>query len=242
MIDLIIKMALCLIIALVLGFFIGWMLSRTFLRKKYASKVDDLNNRLIEYHKEIEKQVDTQVSSDKELKKKGLENKSIKVDLEKKERLLDKKGEEIWKLKKELKLSEKSLKENVNAKEYNQSLIEQIIDLEGKEEKSQREIQGLENVLIKAETILEKKDNLIKELKDERETEELLITKDQFTQIEAQLIEYQREILLLKAMNKDLIENRSDKSLSEMKEISAELDDSAIVKLFGDTYKKIIKS
>jgi len=242
MIDLIIKMALCLIIALVLGFFIGWMLSRTFLRKKYASKVDDLNNRLIEYHKEIEKQVDTQVSSDKELKKKGLENKSIKVDLEKKERLLDKKGEEIWKLKKELKLSEKSLKENVNAKEYNQSLIEQIIDLEGKEEKSQREIQGLENVLIKAETILEKKDNLIKELKEERETEELLITKDQFTQIEAQLIEYQREILLLKAMNKDLIENRSDKSLSEMKEISAELDDSAIVKLFGDTYKKIIKS
>jgi len=242
MIDLIIKMALCLIIALVLGFFIGWMLSRTFLRKKYASKVDDLNNRLIEYHKEIEKQVDAQVSSDKELKKKDLENKSIKVDLEKKERLLDKKGEEIWKLKKELKLSEKSLKENVNAKEYNQSLIEQIIDLEGKEEKSQREIQGLENVLIKAETILEKKDNLIKELKEERETEELLITKDQFTQIEAQLIEYQREILLLKAMNKDLIENRSDKSLSEMKEISAELDDSAIVKLFGDTYKKIIKS
>ena len=242
MIDLIIKMALCLIIALVLGFFIGWMLSRTFLRKKYASKVDDLNNRLIEYHKEIEKQVDAQVSSDKELKKKDLENKSIKVDLEKKERLLDKKGEEIWKLKKELKLSEKSLKENVNAKEYNQSLIEQIIDLEGKEEKSQREIQGLENVLIKAETILEKKDNLIKELKEERETEELLITKDQFTQIEAQLIEYQREILLLKAMNKDLIGNRSDKSLSEMKEISAELDDSAIVKLFGDTYKKIIKS
>ena len=246
MIDLIIKMTFCLIIALILGFFIGWMLSRTFLRKKQAVEIDELNRRLVEYRDEIEKQVEKEVNREKGLKENNLENRKNKSDLLTKNKLLDKKKQEVWKLQKELKFSENSLKENLNAKEYNQDLIEQIIALEEKEEGHQEEIKGLERVLIKAETMIEGRDTLIarlqEELKEEKEIEELLITKDQFTQIEAQLIEYQREILLLKAINKNLTKSDNEKSLIEIKEISSELDDSAIVKLFGDTYKKIIKS
>jgi uncharacterized protein YneF (UPF0154 family) len=249
MIDLIIKMTFCLIIALILGFFIGSMLSRTFLKKKHKIEVDELNRRLFEYREEIEKQVEIQVeiqvNKEKGIKENHLENKKNKSVLLAKEKLLDKKSKEVWKLQKELKISENSLKENLNEKEYNQSLIEQIIELEEKEEKHQKEMQGLEKVLIKAETMIEGRDTLItrlqEELKEEKETEELLITKDQFTQIEAQLIEYQREILRLKTMNKDLTKSDNEKSSIEIKEIHSELDDSAIVKLFGDTYKKIIK-
>lgn len=69
------------------------------------------------------------------------------------------------------------------------------------------------------------------------ENSEFVISKDQFTHIEDQLVEYQKEIVILKEKNKALTGSVkfSEKSTEEVE------DDGSIVKLFRDTYKKITK-
>jgi len=98
--------------------------------------------------------------------------------------------------------------------------------------------------LIKAEETIEIKEKCCKVLEDKlaeytstKVDEELLISKDQFTQIENKLVEYQTKIDVLKKENEAL----GGKSLKRKNGIS-ELDDLSIVKLFRDTYKKITKS
>ena len=75
---------------------------------------------------------------------------------------------------------------------------------------------------------------------------EFVISKDQFTKIEEQLENYQKEILTLKNENNDLRKKSQEKveeKLGKESEVEAvELDDGSIVKLFRETYKKITKS
>jgi uncharacterized membrane-anchored protein YhcB (DUF1043 family) len=90
--------------------------------------------------------------------------------------------------------------------------------------------------------------NTISELENELklyitngEDDEFIISKDQFTHIEEQLVDYQKEIKALKEDNSRLVqlsssENSNDNSKSE------DMDDISIVKLFRETYKKITKS
>ena len=73
------------------------------------------------------------------------------------------------------------------------------------------------------------------------EEDELLVSKDQFTHIEDQLVSYQKEIKQLKEDNSCLVQsNKSEKPDDNLN--PNELDDIAIVKLFRETYKKITKS
>ena len=73
------------------------------------------------------------------------------------------------------------------------------------------------------------------------EEDEFIVSKDQFTHIEEQLVAYQKKIKELKEENSRLAQlsnsENSDDNLN-----SSELDDIAIVKLFRETYKKITKS
>jgi len=206
MLELMIKMALCLLGALVLGFIIGWLLSKYLIEKKYLKKVDDLSANLL-------------------------------------------RSEDAVKKLKEINFNKE---ENKNTKEYNQSLLKKNIELERLLEQNKKEISAFEGILMKAEKIIEERNNKITLLENKRnkenlkDVEELVITKDQFSYIEVQLSEYQKEIAKLKEINRKLQEKCSIKLPLEkethIKKDDSEVDDSTLVKLFEDTYKKIIKS
>jgi len=66
---------------------------------------------------------------------------------------------------------------------------------------------------------------------------EFIISKDQFVQIEEQLLEYQKEIKFLKSQTKENI--LEDKTI---KELHKKRDDSSMVKVFRESYKKITNS
>ncbi len=241
-----IKMALCLIGALVLGFIIGWLLSKKITKNRYINRLNKITNNLLTSEDAVKKLKEINLNREEELK--------IMIDKSKKfESELEIKAQNIWKIQRKLTTSEQSLNENLNAKEYNQSLLQKNINLERLLEQNRKEINGLEGVLMKAEKMIEDRNNKITLLENglkkestEEEHEELIMTKDQFSYIEVQLSEYQKEIAKLQEINGKLQEKCSVKvpleKEIEKKEESSELDDSAIVKLFGDTYKKIIKS
>jgi len=75
----------------------------------------------------------------------------------------------------------------------------------------------------------------------ESEEDEFIISKDQFIHIENQLVQYQKEIDALKEENKILTSKSSEIEILKIKGETSELDDTSIVKLFRDTYKKITK-
>ena len=239
MLELMIKMALCLLGALVLGFIIGWLLSKYLTEKKYLKRVNKLSNNLSTSEDAVKKLKEINLNREDDLK--IMMNKNEKNESE-----LEIKAQSIRNIEKKLTASEKSLKENLNAKEYNQALIQKNIELEKLLEQNEKEIRGLEGVLMKAERMIEEKNSKITLLengyKNESFEEELVMTKDQFAYIEVQLLEYQKEISKLEEINRKLQEKYALKKEPEIEEENSELDDSAIVKLFGDTYKKIIKS
>jgi chromosome segregation ATPase len=246
MLALMIKMALCLLGALVLGFIIGWLLSKNLTTKKYLKKINKLTNNLLTSEDAVKKLKEINLNREEDLKTMMTKNKKNEAELERK-------TQSIWRIQRKLTASEQSLTENLNAKEYNQSLFQKNIELERLLEQKSKEMSGFEGVLIKAEEMIEERDKKIIELEQEHkkehseeEFEELIMTKDQFSYIEVQLSEYQKEIAHLQDINKKLEEKCAVKVSVEQelekKEEDSELDDSAIVKLFGDTYKKIIKS
>jgi len=219
MIDLMIKMTLCLIVALVLGFIMGWLLSKISFKRKSGEELNKIEKSLIKSEDTVKKL--------KEIN--SLQKIVVNEKLEKNFR--------------ELSESEKSL--NMSK----QSLVHRNRELECYLREKDNEIKDLEQVLIKAEDVIADRSSRILLLEKEKDIsnqdENILITKDQFSHIEAQLLVYQNEIIQLKKMNKN-IKTKSRKELLKQdnlaKEEVLELDNSAIVKLFGDTYKKIIKS
>jgi hypothetical protein len=246
MLELMIKMFLCLLGALVLGFIIGWLLSKSLTSKKYLKKINKLANNLLTSEDAVQKLKEINLNREADLKTMMSKNKKNESELEMK-------AQSMWRLQRKLTASEQSLKENLNAKEYNQSLLQKNIELERLLEQKIKEMSGFEGVLIKAETMIEERDKKIALLENgyqgenlEEELDELVMTKEQFSYIEAQLLEYQKEISELQKTNKRLEEKYGVKQPLEKeiekKEEHSELDDSTIVKLFGDTYKKIIKS
>jgi len=249
MLGLIIKMVLCLVLALILGFIIGWLLSKLLLKKRHELEISNVKELLSSKSEELEREENVRKEKEKSLKEMVSENEVIKTELNRKVSLLENKNRELWKIQKELQLSEKSLKENLNAKEYNQALVKEVLSLERVIDQNHNELKELEKVLVKAEEIIIDRESMIsqleKDIKDSynsEEMEELIITKDQLTHIETQLLEYQKEIKGLKERASKIEgSEKKDEHPIEKKELPEELDDSAIVKLFGDTYKKIIK-
>lgn len=74
------------------------------------------------------------------------------------------------------------------------------------------------------------------------EADEFIISKDQFRNIEEQLIKYQKEIKAFKDEQRNLSGEKGIGETVSAKSKSSDMDDIAIVKLFRDTYKKITKS
>jgi len=248
MLELMIKMVLCLVLALILGFITGWLLSKLSLKKRHKLEMSNVKELLSSKSEELEREENGRKEKEKALNETILENGSIKTELDRKISLLENKNKELWKIQKELKLSEKSLKENLNAKEYNQALVKEVLSLERVIDQNHNELKELEKVLVKAEEVIKSREDMVSQLEKElkesyssEDMEELIITKDQLVHIETQLLEYQKEIKELKEKDFKVEGVTKEENTSEKKELLDELDDSAIVKLFGDTYKKIIK-
>jgi len=244
MTELIIKMALCLVVALILGFIFGWLLSKTFGEKRYKKEIEHLTDELFEKKDALAKKEKIHLNAKEMAERVHVEKKDIQLELAKVNQLLILKERDFIKL-------EQMMKKSINVEEYSSKLAQKDIFIKELQDETNNELQGFERVLLKAEKMIEERDSSILELKkkiddlnEDLKEEELLITKDQFIQIEGQLLEYQKEIKHLKEKNEDLIKitKSNQKMLFSTKEENSELDDSAIVKLFGDTYKKITKS
>jgi chromosome segregation ATPase len=294
MIELIMKMVACLLVALLLGFIIGWLLNKIFKSQKYISEIDMLNGTLESKNREIETLEAQFVEKETTLLKYNDENRELKASLADKSNLLDTHTVNL-----------------TTMQNRNEELLKQVTRLKEDEKRRAREIEELESVLVKAEETIEEKSllyhnredelsalrllsaqegggdaislggsssdditveqlkgkieelrlineekdhsielyqNTIGELENELklytvngEDDEFIISKDQFTHIEEQLVEYQKEIKSLKEENSLLVQKSSSEKLKS-KDTSSDLDDIAIVKLFRETYKKITNS
>ena len=252
MTELIIEMVTCLISAILLGFIFGWLLSKTVLKKKHLFEMNILNSAFKEAKLELEEYKKEHIYKQLKMEKVTLRNEELATKLLDKSTLLESKDRELLNIKKELKMTKNTLNDNSDTKEHNHVLVNQIMSLEALVKKKSKESRGLEMVLLRADQIIEERNETLKELeeklkKQENEEkgekgEDLVISKDQFIQIENQLLLYQKEITKLKKANKILSEHKVERVNMEGKEGDKELDDLAIVKLFGNTYKKIIKS
>ncbi len=283
MTELIMKMVLCLIVALLLGLVIGWLLSKIAQSKKHHLEVDVLSNTLEDRNNHIEMLEKQFSEKETALLQYTHENRELKESLvEKSNNLID--------TEKKLKDTKKALHSNLNYKEENEKLLQQVTQFKNEAESKTKELEELETVLIKAEKTIEDKSNLllagglavssdsdseeklksrieeltltndekdnsielyqntILELENELklymtngEEDEFIISKDQFTHIEEQLTDYQKEIKALKEENSRLVQlSGTQNSSSDSK--SDDMDDISIVKLFRETYKKITKS
>lgn len=206
-------------------FILGWVLSKNSIKNIYIKKINNLTNNLLKNGDAIKKLKDINIEKEKKIETISLELKGAKNKLI---------------------LLEKSLSNNLNKKESNQDFFNENIELKNVLKQKEEEITGLEGVLIKAETVIEKQNNKIDSLKGEEDSlennyEELLITKEQLFYIEIQLLKYQKEISNLKKINREL-ESKSNlrKETINNKNIY-QLSNSTIMKLFGNRYRKIIK-
>ncbi len=223
MLELIIEMIGLLVVALVLGFLFGWLLSKKIVENRHIKEINNITNKLLKNGNAIKKLKDININRENKIELLVDENRKIKLEIDKSEERL------------------------------NNSLINKNIELKRLLDESKEESHGLERVLMKAEKIIENQNSEISLLKKESKKEsseekhgELIITKEQLFYIEIQLLKYQKEISNLNKINRKLEESKSKSKikldLERELEDSSKLDDSTIAKLFGETYKKIIKS
>ncbi len=136
------KMVLCLLIALVLGFLIGWLFSKA-LKSEDEYLIDDIEeeseDELLARVRQLEKLYENEKSLSTEYQNK---NKKLKGELMKKINLLSNTSE--------------TLKEMQNKNGYS--------DLEEKLQKKEVELMEFEKVLIKAEETIESQKELITKL------------------------------------------------------------------------------
>ncbi len=135
MIEMIGKMALCLIVVLLFGFLIGWLFSKALKSEKGDIELDNEDSRL----KELEKLYSNEKRITNEYSKK---NRELKGELMKKVNLL-----------KDTSLVVDELRKGSTQKDKN---IARVNELEMLLERKESELREFETVLIKAEDMIEK--------------------------------------------------------------------------------------
>ena len=268
--ELIIKMVFWLLASTLLGFFIGWFYSKAKQREKYIAEIDSLNSIIRERELLVEKlekrlrnqkvminkltsnyerseevitekiaqlnqmkidfdNVNSNIGSTEELEKKNLKLLNRIESLEKQEQ---QRINELMEFEKVLIKAEETIEEKSDRIENLEDKIDSLL-LENEEQQKTTELYR--------ETIAD----FEKELKlysSDKDGDEFIITKDQFTHIEEQLVEYQKEIESLKKMNSELIANNMIESKKNIKREESDVDDGSVAKIFKDTYKKITKN
>ena len=211
MIELIVKMIVCLVVAIILGFIFGWLLSQVRSKKKYLLEVKNLEKILFDRDISLKEAQGTYKDEQMNGKKMALKNTNVTTQLLEKSKELEEQSMVLKKIKKELEFQKNNLNKKVDTQENREGLAQKVLELESLLEQSNIESQGLENVLVRADSLIEEHNNTIKVLEkklfscqenENNQEEEFVITKDQFTQIESQLVEYQEEIKRLTELNK----------------------------------------
>ena len=153
MIEIMGKMALCLIIALLLGFLIGWLFAKALKSEEEYVELEveeeDENELLARI-----RQLETLYENEKELSTEyENKNKELKGQLMKKVNLLNNTSD--------------TLKE-VQTKKSNSDDKQKVRELQALLDKKNAELMEFEEVLIKAETTIEEKDRYINQLKNSK--------------------------------------------------------------------------
>ena len=237
--ELMMKMAFWLLLATLLGFLIGWLYSKAKQKEKYVVEIDMLNSILQERNQMLEKlekkfrnqkKMISKLTSDYEKSEEILAEKTgeliqMKLNLDKVNSSVgNNKGlkEENLKLLDEIKsLKQKDEQRIRELNEFEKVLMKseekieennvQIGNLKDKIEELLLENEEQQKTIeLYKETIAEFEEEL-KLYSANRDEEEFIISKDQFTHIEEQLIEYQKEIESLKKMNEEIIANNTIK-------------------------------
>jgi len=255
MTELIVKMTFWLLLAIILGFIFGWILSRIKKNEKYEMEVESLNSMLYERNETIDK---------------------LTHDYEKSTEMLSEKTTLLSEV-------EKSLEKSKNSQNSNQeyadikSLMQEIELLKKIDNDRKLELDEFEKVVMKAEDALESHNDIVQKLENKiellvlendekmkaidlyketivdfenelklytagKEDPEFVISKDQFVKIEEQLVEYQKEIEALKKINSELKVNGTAESLKTEKHEENDMNEGTVVKIFKETYKKITNS
>ena len=263
--ELMMKMAFWLLIAALLGFLIGWFYSKAKQREKSGVEIDELNSIVHERNQMLEK-------LEKKFRNQKIMIDKLILDYEKSEEVLAQKTGELRQMKLNIDnndtktLREENLKlvnEIESLKKREQKKVKELADLEKVLMKAEEIIEEssdkIENLKENIESLLlenEEQQNIaelyretIADFEEElklytanRDEGEFIISKDQFTHIEEQLIEYQKEIESLKKMNRELLANNSIESKKKMREEESEIEDGSVTKIFKETYNKITKN
>ena len=268
--ELITKMTFWLLAATLLGFLIGWLYSKAKQREKYVVEIDALNsiikerNQMLEklekkfrnQKKMIDKLTLNYEKSEEVVAQKTAQLTQMKLNLDKANSSFDRSKElreENLKLLNEI----KSLKQRDNQRLKELAEFEKV--LIKAEERVEEKSSQVENLKDKIELLMVENEEQQKATELYRETisdfeeelklysaskeeEEFVISKDQFTHIEEQLVEYQKEIESLKKMNSELIANNTIETKHILKNENSEVEDGSVVKIFKDTYNKITKN
>jgi len=251
MTELIAKMTFWLLAAIVLGFIFGWILSRIKKTEKYEIEIESLNGMLSERETKIKELTnDYEKSTELLTQKMNLiesfeEEKSLREEQDncpENEQLIHE-VQALRKVDQERKLElnefEKVVLKAEQRLESHQSSVEKLEQkIELLKLENDEKIQAIE---LYKETIVEF-ENELKLYKASKDDVEFVISKDQFLQIEEQLVEYQKEIELLKRKNSALSEPTALESAKVEKHDTETIDNGTVAKIFKDTYKKITKS
>ena len=269
MTELMIKMTSWLVAAMALGFIVAWLLSRVIYKRKqryeedvFSAVILERNNMIKKLEKSfrnkrimIEKLSEELEKYEEALAEKTslvttlqnkLENRNSNENttllLKEKNNLLFKKIQKLEaseiKRVKELDdfgeivlLAEEKIEENEkNYRKILKKLNNDIEYLTSQNKKHEKSIKAYKKTIIDLEASLKLYEADSSEI-------EFIISKDQFVQIEEQLLEYQKEIKFLKSQTKENI--LEDKTI---KELHKKRDDSSMVKVFRESYKKITNS
>jgi len=257
-------------IAIALGFFFGWILSKLIYQKRYSEELESLMA-VLDDRKEMYIDLEKKFKHEKMLSKKYFKA------LNEAEERFSKKSSEFTELQLKFEKKIETLKSSDTLEQENNKLKQAMKILEKRDKERVKELDEFESVLLKAEEMIDSlqstKSQLAKNLellelenhekirtitlyqetvsefeeelrlyKAGKEDVEFVISKDQFTTIEEQLEKYKLEIDALKIEKKELLQIAKEKVEEIIGDSSNELDDSSIVKLFRETYKKITKS
>ena len=264
------KMAFWLLASILLGFLIGWLYSKAKQKEKYIVEIDALNSTIKERNQMLEKlekkfrnqkvMIDKLTSnyekSEEVVAQKTAQLTQMQLNLDKiNSSLGSSRGlkEENLKLLNEIKLLKERDKQRVKelaefekvlmkAEERVQEKSSQVENLKDKIELLMLENEEQQRAIeLYRETISDFEEEL-KLYSASKEEQEFIISKDQFTHIEEQLVEYQKEIESLKKMNSELIANNNIETKHILKNENSEIEDGSVVKIFKDTYNKITKN
>lgn len=201
-------MVLCLSIALLIGLVMGWLLSKTVQSKKYLLEIDTLTNKLNDKNDRV-KLLEKQFSEkEKDSLGSNLNLKEVNQELHLKITQLNNdlhaKSKELEEFETVLLKAEETIAKTLVTSEKIESANKAEEELKSHIKKLTLKNNEKNKVITLYQERVSKLENELKLYTKNKEEDEFIVSKDQFTYIEKQLADYQKEIKKLKEDNSRL--------------------------------------